>query len=339
MTDKPIPSYRPTATDSDKDEDEDRKRSVTKKGVFGETIIVEHDSPVKHKSPYFPDGHLSIEIIGCSGCGKSSMLLSIIPQIANISQIIICSTVTHNKVYDAIRAYCDREDISYALACSPEEAKVTIEDMTSEKEPDKQGLVIFDDFSMQKSGRNDPFNQIAAVVSAVMRNYGYHSIMITQSATNVPTLFRNNSNVRIIFNMQDTFAVVSIRRDVINSGVIRTNEDFNRYYDLVKKAQHAYMMIVTKGTKQQAFIWLPEFNDDQPRLIVDSQNTPIADDARLKALIDGYVSIEGSGKLSSMERRRWKEKIRTYLEYLSREMGIEWSELADQVATQYDIVL
>jgi len=215
----------------------------TRPGVFGRQINVQHGRKVKHKSELFPDGHLSFMITGASGTGKSCLLLNIIPNITGLSQLIICSRVHKNATYDALSTYCDNNDIEYELITDPISGEATIESMLSTRREGTATLVVFDDFGRLNSSRADKSTMFQNDISRLMRNYGCYSVYITQSFTDMSTLTRNNSNVKITFIMHDTHSIRAFKDSFISNG-FGNEQEFNYLYNLLKK-QHSFLMLVS----------------------------------------------------------------------------------------------
>jgi len=222
-----------------------KKTASLTQGVLGKQIPITYAPKVKHQCEYFPDGHLSFVITGASGCGKSTILCNIIPQITGISQVIICSLITRNAVYDAIRSYCDDREIEFVVYNEPKAAEEGIEEMLASREPGKNSFIVFDDFARRSSNRNDPYTVCMTSVSRMMRNYSCYSAFITQSSTDVPTLVRNNANVRFLFRMNDHHAVRSARDDFVSNG-FGSEALFDH---LMTKIQplHSFLMLVNPG--------------------------------------------------------------------------------------------
>jgi len=218
------------------------KSGSLKKGVFGRAIQVTYGKKQKHYSPYFPDGHFSAIVLGMSGCGKSTTLLNIIPNLANLGQVIICSRVTKNDVYKALENYCKSHDMEFVVLSDPDIAESTIEEMLETREDGMNSLIVFDDFSRNGASRNDPYTKFMSDVSKVMRNYSCYNVFITQSSTDTPTLVRNNCTVRIIFKMGDTHAIRSFKNDFVANS-FGSEEDFKQLYSLIEKKPHSFLML------------------------------------------------------------------------------------------------
>lgn len=316
-------------------------------GLFGPKILLKYDKPIKHNSEYLPDGHLCFNIIGASGCGKSHILLSLIPQIANLAQIAICSLITNNPVYKAIGSYCEShkpDPIEFQILTDPQNAQATIETLIENKPEDKQGLIIFDDFSQQKSGRNDPYNQCAASVSALLRNYGYYSAFITQSATNIPTLFRNNANVRICFRMNDQHAIRSIKGDFCASGILRPNE-FDGLYKQLARVDHSFLMLISKGGKNdRLYIYLPETPDARVQEVEIQRMPDLREDSTLVRMIEQIRTWDHSNEtagnsFSRMTKRRMREHLRNYVAYLANQYQQSKNDIEDELEKTFKISL
>lgn len=299
------------------------KTTCVEKGLFGETIKQQYDPVVKHYSHYLPDGHLSITICGSSGCGKSHLLRSLIPQMANISQVIICSLVFQNPVYRAVEQYCNEKDIEFIVLTEPVQAKATIETMISAKPEGTNGVIVFDDFTQHKSGRNDPYNQLANMTTSMLRNYGYFSVFITQNYTGFPTTVRLNSNVKIAFCMFDINAIRRLREDFLSAGVIRDKEKFDKYYHLIQQTPHSFLML-SRGGKNRLFIYLPGENDESDiQEILDFQDE-IKDDPVLERYTTQIRQLKRDGSpYGKFKLIRVKEKIDEYIDHLAKSYRVE----------------
>lgn len=303
-------------------------------GVPG--IEITHTEQIKHHSPYLPDGHIVACILGTTGCGKSYVMSQLLPGFARVTQIILCSKVAMdaNDMYRAVADYCDRNKIAFGFFNDPATACNGIQSMCDSKKKDDWGVIIFDDFSDQKSSRSDPFNVTMNNVSAIMRNYKYHSIYVTQAPTNVPTLVRNNVCVRVLFHVNNKTNLRSIREDFITVGACEDEEEFNQLYKIIlDTSQHSYLMAVTKGSDKRMFIYTPGETPDVPRQVVH-EDLGIDDDldrarqmvesdpylVQLREKLDGYT---GSSQVSYEFRRRVKQTIRKHADHIADMMHIK----------------
>lgn len=312
------------------------KKAVTRQGAFGEEIVFEHKPAVKHKTDYFPDGFVCIEMIGGSGCGKSSLLVKLVPLFTGLKNVLVCSRITGGDAYDVyveIEAWCEDNDIRYDFASDPMKALEALDDIANGPKygPEECGLVILDDFSDQKSGRNEPFNNVVAKVGAMMRNYHLNSICITQSATNVPTLFRNNANVRVIFTMNDQHAVRSITGDVTMMNV--PEKEWWELFKLVQEKLHAYLWLKSGGQKSEVYIYLPEFGRDAPpRPVEGGADITLDDDSRLARYVKRYKQLlTQRDALSRRQLRAVKDQIYDYVGYISREQRLNVDFIFEEI--------
>jgi ABC-type dipeptide/oligopeptide/nickel transport system ATPase component len=303
-------------------------------GVPGIEIV--HSEQIKHISPYLPSGHIVACILGTTGCGKSYAMSQLLPGFAKVSQIIICSKVAMeaNDMYRAVAAYCEKKEIEFGFFNDPANACEGIQHMCDEKPPDEWGIIIFDDFSDQKSSRSDPFNVTMNNVSAIMRNYKYHSMYITQAPTNVPTLVRNNVCVRILFHVNNKTNLRSIREDFITVGACADEDEFDQLYKIIlETSEHSYLMAVTKGSDKRLFIYTPGEKPDVPRLVVredlgiddnlDKAREMIESDPYLIELRDKLGFCTGDSRVSYEFRRRVKQTIRKHADYIAEMMHIK----------------
>jgi len=241
------------------------------RSYFGGQRILLPYSKKQDNGAFMPSGNLSIEIIGKSGSGKSHYLLSLIPQI-KISQLVIFSLIDNNPIYNEIEKYCDMKNIDYHFGNNLAEAQQILEDIRSKKDDDDWGLIVMDDFCSMTQSRDNPLVRFCNTINGMWRNYHYHCCYITQSATMVNTLFRNNSNVRVIFAMNDKFAIESIKRDFVNM-TGRTPEEFDGLYRMVKEVPHSFLQIAD----DKVFIYINEKMDELEE--VEFQNSPSPSDS------------------------------------------------------------
>lgn len=312
----------------DREEKEEDLRLVP--GPFGPRIFVPYKKDIVHKSEYLPPGHLSISIVGRSGCGKSTLVLSIVPQINNLSQVIYLSLVEENPVYIGVKQYCKANDIEFGFASEPNSAMTLINEFKERKNPETQGVIIIDDFNVQKSGRNDTFNNLNAIVSAVFRNHGYHNIFVTQSSTNVPTLLRANSSIKIVFGFAETHALRSIRNDFLSSGAIKTREDFDSLFNVIQNEPHAWIMLDSK--RNRVFISMGSDNSpvQEVEFMGDSKDPieQILQDEGVKQRRKAYDELKSKAKnrLDNLEIAKKRTDLKAYLVYLSKNYKLKKSD-------------
>lgn len=208
----------------------------------GKGIKMTFKPKVKHNCEYFAPGNLAMQIIGRAGSGKSTVLTQIIPCL-KLSKIAYFSRIQGNSVADAIESYANDNKIKYYYAYEVQEAENIVSQMIEEtKEGDDWGILIFDDFVEYTTSRNNKYQKFINLCNGMMRNYNFHSCFVTQSALMVSTLFRCNTNVKIVFDLKEQFAIQSIRRDFMeNTGISR--EQFDKIFSYVQKYPHGFIML------------------------------------------------------------------------------------------------
>lgn len=84
------------------------------RGPLGQRIALEYAEPIKHKSPILRAGHQSFIVVGRSGCGKTTLVLSLIPYFARLNAIVYATRIPNTDIFSAIARYCKetmRDDI------------------------------------------------------------------------------------------------------------------------------------------------------------------------------------------------------------------------------------
>jgi len=214
-------------------------------GHFGKEIKISHNEKIKHRSPFIPDGPLFLLLLGQSGSGKSCNLLSIIPSLSKkIKRIGICTLIRGNKSHEAIKNYCDENDMICRISYEVDQSMDMIEALANTRDDLEDKIcLIFDDFTNYSKSRDNPFNRIQTQSFSQLRNYGIECmITITQSALNVPTLIRANSNMRIIYPMSDTFAFRSTKDDIINSLGSDASVPFEKAYRMIRDVPFSFIL-------------------------------------------------------------------------------------------------
>jgi archaellum biogenesis ATPase FlaH len=240
--------------------------------VFGKPkISMPNFTKVENQKP-LPDGAIMGLILGQSGTGKSFLLLSLIPLIGQLSQVVICSLIVGNPVYLRIAQWCKANKIDYGFASDPSTARKTIEEMINKKKEDTYCLCIFDDFSQASASKSNEFNNVMIMTYQLLRNYGCHSITLTQDFTNVPTLCRNNCTFLVAFKAKNKFGLWSMSRDFENM-THYTSDHFMSVYRLVQTSEHGFIMV----SEGKVYVYLdsgPSKTQGVQEVQFDTGNTP-----------------------------------------------------------------
>lgn len=242
-------------------EDEEVEMNQT---VFGEGIAIKPAKQIKHNDAggFFPPGHLSFVIYGISGTGKSSLACTILPHIANLHYVVICSLVPNNTMYDSIRKWCAKTKKVFALVNEPSEAESLVEELIEsraqreeETGEDVYGIIISDDFT-QKASATDPYTRFMRVVSEKLRNERFHNLYITQQPQNLITSIRNNANVNIVFRLNNPNAVRIMSEEFVKHG-LGEKEDYLRLTKLTQKFDFSYIFMVHGHGADKCYFYLP----------------------------------------------------------------------------------
>lgn len=313
-------------------------------GPFGQRIELPVVKPTKHKCELYPDGFLAFEIIGTSGCGKSRLMLSIVPNIGGIKSVVVCSLVPGNEVYKQLKLWCESEGANFALASGLDEAADAIEHAINDVDygEDESGIVIFDDFSGQQGSR-DAYGRIADQASSTVRNGHQHVMFITQAAQNVPMRFRNNANVRIIFPMNDTHAVYNIRRDVLTNMPNLDPDDFRELYNRVRADDvHSYVMLTAKGnqTLLSAHMNSTDGPDAPPKPVQFIDPLDLAEDTRMQRLVTRYKeSLPERGAPARRESSSLRRMIEEHASTIARTERRSLDSILDEIEEIFDVRL
>ena len=281
----------------------------TGKSIFGgERILVEDTVKVKHKSDILPDGEIIGQIVGASGSGKTRILLSIIPLINNLSHVVVCSKIVGGSVYQAIKRWCDANNINYAFASDPIEGSEVVESMVNEKGDDTWGLIVMDDMTRMSASREDIYNKFTSMCFSMLRNYKCHMIMITQNATNIPTLVRTNTSLKICFEMKNVHAIRSFRSD-FESATGHPGYVFDELYSAIRNKKHSFILICNDDVyihihnpndNDEGTIEKVEFTHDDQQ---DNQKYDLDNDQKLLQL------IEQINNCKSVSKKFYKQKL------------------------------
>ena len=205
----------------EKNEEKKEKPIIVKTDTnnIGKMIGMEDEPLVKHLDPVIPDGYgVWILIAGTTGTGKTYLLRALIPMFKKPSYIILATKLHDVEVHSKIRQYCKQEKIKF-YKCYDDEGyweviKMVREDQKNDKTKDM--LIIFDDFSNYKEGRNDKLTNCQIQTFSMMRNYRACGISITQQYQNFDTFLRCNAKLKILFPVEDVHGIDCYKRDIRN---------------------------------------------------------------------------------------------------------------------------
>jgi hypothetical protein len=197
---------------------------------------------LRHKSPFFRDGFLSMAVIGKSGCGKTQLLANILPGISDqISTVIIASVIRGVPLHIAIINYFKSLGKFAGVSNDPEEMRgfVDMAERTGEVSLNDQGLIIFDDFNDGRA--TGPFWNFIIHAFTKLRNSGWNFIIISQQPSFIPPIVRNCTTARVLFDCYSKSAFDTFTRDVRDR--VPDREAYNSILGYIQAIPFSYMMV------------------------------------------------------------------------------------------------
>lgn len=169
-------------------------------------IKIPKEVEIKHFNPtLFPDGNVSLFIVGTTGSGKSTLVCSLLPQLA-ADRVILCTTCLpgSNKAHVAIEDWCEKFGLDFGLCETPEEYEQIMDAYTSAGilSPASPTACIFDDFLGSPAHKNAVTQTLARY-----RGLGVSRIVIMTSPQWLECCDRQNITAIIFFrtNNVDTW--------------------------------------------------------------------------------------------------------------------------------------
>jgi len=307
----------------------------------GVSIELPDIKPHYNDYPFDKTPHLAMFIVGKSGCGKSSILLSVIMKVRDISNLIVCTLISGNPVNELISQHCKQNGITYTEINEIDNAMDQMTDIVEngKKPKDKPyTLIIFDDWNANTTKRDDPYTKMKNEVFSKWRNKKCSIIEVVQSYTMISTLLRTNITAFIMFPMNDKYAIQNARKDVINMMDI-TEDEFTDWYKKIIQKDHSFIM----GVKDRAYISLQDvkngeiqeykFNrhesdsDDEEDVI--NLGRIIANDRIIKHVINEF-SKNGVNDHDAA-------KLKKHLKNLSKEYRVPIDDIMEEIGEQYNI--
>lgn len=231
---------------------------------FGNFECIEHQFENRdemYNFPPLPPFEVFGTINGCSGSGKTSVLLDIIPLFKKIKYILVFSTMT-NPIYNSIEKWAKRKKINFVFEQDIDEAKKILLETVNKKKKEDQVLVIMDDFNdcLITSNKTNPYVKMVNTIYTKMRNLNVHAFYVVQRYIDIPTVVRNNVNIQIFFKMVDDNAIHGAAKDF--AAVIGNKNGKNIFYSLMDKiSQPGYKHSFFIGTNDDIHIFLNGYHD------------------------------------------------------------------------------
>jgi len=181
-------------------------------------------------------------IIGKSGCGKTRMLASILPGISSDIRTVLIATVVRNvPLHLAIRDYFRERGIYCGISHDPSEMRTYVDmaERVGSVSLSRQGLIIFDDFNTGRA--TGPYWEFIIHAFTKLRNNGWNFILVSQQPSFVPTIVRNCTTVRALFDCYSKSALQTFTKDVADR--IPDRHAYDMLLDYIRSVPYTYVLV------------------------------------------------------------------------------------------------
>jgi hypothetical protein len=219
-------------------EETDKKTGLTR-------IKHKDEKQIKHPKDVFKilvPGSNRVLICGRSGSGKTTMCLSLLTMMATPTHLIIFTTIEANPVHKSIKRWCKKKDIKYIIGYDPSEFNEIIAPIIQEKKRKDHIIILFDDFSDNKTSKDSPYNNCLLRAFSKYRNYNVSCINITPDYIDHKTTIRNSASISVLFPLQNSHSVLQWKKNLFNAFPDISNTQFQEWYNYI--LQHPYTFIM-----------------------------------------------------------------------------------------------
>jgi hypothetical protein len=166
------------------------------------------------------------------------------------------------------------------MCCNdPETGQSQLEEFIKQKDPEKTGLCLCDDFVRQNARPDDPYKMFITGISQFLRNVKYHNIMVSQSPKGIPEGARNNCNLRITFKLESPKSLKPVQEEFEGAGMGPVRYFNSLYHGMLKGGRFSYLCLTS--------------DQDEPRIFIHLQNRGENHLARLPT----FEQVEASGSM------------------------------------------
>jgi ABC-type dipeptide/oligopeptide/nickel transport system ATPase component len=199
-------------------------------------------------NPHFDKHHIKIPfracIVGSSGAGKTSTLLSLISLMPDtFSKIVVVTKNKDEPLYNFLYDKTGGEDGNVKIL---EFDKEGIPDINKEFNPNHNSLLVFDDLVNQTEKEQRPIAD--AFIRA--RKRGCSLVYISQSFYAIPKLIRNNLTHIFLKQVSSMKNLVMISREC---SLDVPKKDLVEMYDDATKDKMGFVLIDMEGDKDKKF--------------------------------------------------------------------------------------
>lgn len=207
-------------------------------------IAVAESPKLAHTGPILRPGWICGILCGKSGCGKTSLLLDLIPQLAaGVKMIIIATRVHANPVHLAIKQWCEERKRRCAIADDPLAIESGVDELRDGGylvPGSKELLIIFDDFSIH--GKSPaPYQRLVVSAFTRWRNLGINVITVCQDITMVDPMCRNCTNMRVLFNTGSKSKLDTFIKDIRE--IVPSAEVLKQLLRFIVEVPFAYVLV------------------------------------------------------------------------------------------------
>ncbi len=161
-------------------------------------LKVEEHNPIQHKTPFIPDGHRIVGVVGRPSTGKSTYLYrTFVPNMADAGICYICSKDLGDEPYIKMQKYL--EDHGTTVMRRNKIDLQELSDLAPRFKEYPHNIAIFDDFTRQEMDQLVDFSKSGRHTHNCSQIYVGHSFV-----SGIPIEIRLNLNTIIVFNTDDT---------------------------------------------------------------------------------------------------------------------------------------
>lgn len=299
-----------------------------------------HDEVIPHEYPLPQNSSFCHSIIvGGTGSGKSTFLLTLLMKYRNLSGVILISLIEGLTIYKLIGEYCKQHGLNYYFESDPQEGYNRVIDEVNNKKEGTQTLIIFDDAQSGKSLKSSsstPENKVMLHLFSKSRNYGCNVCCITQSYITIPTPIRSNVNMIIYYKISNKSTINIFKQDWCNM----TGYDRSVIDNLLTHTSEPHSYILTTN-EPKVYLYEPsKYVEGQKLEPIDPMkgfgSVSVGDDIltltskEFNKLVS-YLMNDNNGRV--------QELFIAYIKMLIDLKGYDKNKLKDFIRTQYNIEL
>lgn len=206
-------------------------------------IQIEYGPKIKHVSPFYRDGWISMMLCGRSGCGKTSLMSLLIPGISDKIRIVCIATLVYNNPFHlAIKKWCEDTKRVCVINDDPEKIRRFVTEarqMGAIRPGEQEMIIIFDDFAIHNRSDRHRENLVIEAFTR-WRNLGVNVVVVCQDATMVAPQCRNCIGIKILFN-SDPHSMYSFNKNVLS--LAPDPENYQELMRYITQVPYSYVVV------------------------------------------------------------------------------------------------